>query len=413
MKLTVDLSAGQGLLATSPASVSVLSGDAEVWGADLRGGLRVEKAGVPVLISTSSGCRVELEASLIRVLPQAFPKSWESLSGSLKKGDRVMLLGGVDSGKSSLSLYLLNRAVSSGLRAALVDSDVGQSDVGPPGTIGVLVRDRPVIHPRLEEADHIFFVGDTSPRGHFLQMIVGLREAVSAAYDDGAELVIVNTTGFVSGGAARALKSSKMAIVKPSKVVLMGRTPRFDRHVPPSVRVLSVEPLPQDAGKDHAVRRETRRLMFSEILSRCRPVEISARDVYLLNTMLFSGDPCPEHVDTFSKVLEVPVVYLEECEDAILVIAERRPARSKTLSLSKMLGKEVRVGRVDSYRGLYVGLLNSEGSLSGLGIIADVDFSEGRISLLSQVEEFSGIALGWIRLSPSGEEVGRREVDEP
>jgi len=129
--------------------------------------------------------------------------------------------------------------------------------------------------------------------------------------------------------------------------------------------------------------------------------------------MLFSGDPRPEHVDTFSKVLEVPVVYLEECEDAILVIAERRPTRSKTLSLSKMLGKEVRVGRVDSYRGLYVGLLNSEGSLSGLGIIADVDFSEGRISLLSQVEEFSGIALGWIRLSPSGEEVGRREVDEP
>jgi len=413
LRLTVDLSAGQGLLATSPASISVLSGDAEVWGAGLRGEIRVEKAGVPLLVSTPDSCRIEVEASAAKILPRAFPESWESLSESLERGDRVMLLGGVDSGKSSLSLYLLNRAASSGMRTALIDSDVGQSDVGPPGAIGLMVRDGPILHPRLEEADYIFFVGDTSPRGHFLQMVVGLREAVSAALGEGAELLIVNTTGFISGGAARALKSSKMAIVKPSKVVLMGRTPRFDRHLPPSVRVVSVDPLPQDAGKGLAMRREARRLMFSEVLERCRPVQVSARDVYLLNTMLFSGEPRPEHVDTFSRVLEVPVTYLEECEDAVLVIAERRPVRSKVASLSRIIGKEVRAGRVDSYRGLYVGLLDSEGSLLGLGVILDVDFSEGSINLLAQVEEFSGIAFGWIRLSPSGEEIGRREVDEP
>ena len=61
-----------------------------------------------------------------------------------ERGGTVLLLGATDTGKSVLARELLNRGVRAGKSVALVDADIGQSDIGPPATIGLGIPDAPV-----------------------------------------------------------------------------------------------------------------------------------------------------------------------------------------------------------------------------------------------------------------------------
>src|SRR5947209_10904243 len=49
----------------------------------------------------------------------------------------VVLIGPPDSGKSTFALALANRLAEVGRPAAVIDADVGQSEIGPPGAIGM------------------------------------------------------------------------------------------------------------------------------------------------------------------------------------------------------------------------------------------------------------------------------------
>ena len=68
-----------------------------------------------------------------------------------------------------------------GLRVGLVDTDVGQSQIGPPTTIGVKILFQ---NPDWDtvEADSLYFVGWISPEGHLLQCVTGVRLMVDAAF---------------------------------------------------------------------------------------------------------------------------------------------------------------------------------------------------------------------------------------
>jgi polynucleotide 5'-kinase involved in rRNA processing len=63
---------------------------------------------------------------------------WEGAALRFLKSDgRAMVFGAPDSGKSTLSRYLVYRAFAAGKPAALVDLDLDQSHLGPPATLGL------------------------------------------------------------------------------------------------------------------------------------------------------------------------------------------------------------------------------------------------------------------------------------
>jgi polynucleotide 5'-hydroxyl-kinase GRC3/NOL9 len=66
------------------------------------------------------------------------PKEWYGALEALsqEKGS-VILLGTADAGKSTFSKFLVSQLCKRRLRVALVDADIGQSILGPPGTIGL------------------------------------------------------------------------------------------------------------------------------------------------------------------------------------------------------------------------------------------------------------------------------------
>jgi polynucleotide 5'-hydroxyl-kinase GRC3/NOL9 len=137
----------------------------------------------------------------------------------------TLLLGGLDTGKSIMAQRIVAAGIDSGLLVGLVDADVGQSCVGPPTTVGLrMCRTREdLTRESLGKADQQYFAGSTSPQGHVLPLVVGTRLMVDRARDQGAELVVVDTTGLVTGVYAQVLKYQKVALLQPDLVVGLER----------------------------------------------------------------------------------------------------------------------------------------------------------------------------------------------
>jgi polynucleotide 5'-hydroxyl-kinase GRC3/NOL9 len=137
----------------------------------------------------------------------------------------VLLVGGLDTGKSTLSRMLLRAGVDAGRPSAFVDADVGQKTVGPPATITLkTVRAVGDLEPdALGTADALSFVGSTSPQGHLLPVVTGVVALAQRARDGGADLLVVDSGGLVSGISGQVLKYHKVEMLRPDLVVGLQR----------------------------------------------------------------------------------------------------------------------------------------------------------------------------------------------
>lgn len=134
----------------------------------------------------------------------------------------VMLIGGPDTGKTALALRLLEEALRSGKTAAYVDADVGQTTCGPPACVGLKwVQERSDLD-RLEQADELRFVGSISPDRVVLQQVTATATLAELARAD-VDLVVLDTTGAVSGVVGQTLKFHKMELCRPEVVVALQR----------------------------------------------------------------------------------------------------------------------------------------------------------------------------------------------
>jgi polynucleotide 5'-hydroxyl-kinase GRC3/NOL9 len=137
----------------------------------------------------------------------------------------VVLFGGLDTGKSTLSRALLAAAVEAGRPAAFIDADVGQKTVGPPATVTLKhVREASDLDPQvMAREDALWFVGSTSPEGHLLQVVTAVESLFRMAREAGADLVVVDSSGLVSGIHGQLLKYHKVELLRPDLVVGLQR----------------------------------------------------------------------------------------------------------------------------------------------------------------------------------------------
>lgn len=144
---------------------------------------------------------------------------------AVREKHTVVLVGGLDSGKSTLSLALLRAAIMAGRPSAFIDADVGQKTVGPPATVTLkLVRSVGDLEPDvLAVADAMSFVGSTSPEGHLLPVVTSVATLHAKAREAGADFVVVDTSGLVSGIYGQLLKYHKLELLKPDLVVGLQR----------------------------------------------------------------------------------------------------------------------------------------------------------------------------------------------
>jgi polynucleotide 5'-hydroxyl-kinase GRC3/NOL9 len=173
---------------------------------------------------------------------------------TVERGGTAVAIGGLDSGKTSFCRMCAAVAARLGRTVAYVDSDVGQSAVGPPATIGLkfISRADDLEADRLARADAIYFVGATSPKGHMLPMVIGAQKLVDQARAAGADLILVDTTGFIHGTQGQVLKIAKVEALRPDAVIGFQRGGELEpilggirRTLPPEVDAMPVDPAVQ------------------------------------------------------------------------------------------------------------------------------------------------------------------------
>ncbi len=182
----------------------------------------------------------------------------------------VMLIGAIDTGKTTLGRHLAHDALAAGRSVAFIDADVGATTVGPPACVGLKAlgsaRDLQYLH----AADELRFVGSVHPQGVVLPHVVAAAALVERA-NRGADFVVLDTTGVVGGVVGQTLKYHLMELARPALVIAMqhgtemepiiGMLKRFL-----GARVARAEPLPNHIPLSPVERAEQRIKSFAEAL---------------------------------------------------------------------------------------------------------------------------------------------------
>jgi polynucleotide 5'-hydroxyl-kinase GRC3/NOL9 len=408
----VELQCNEGLLVRTPTTIKVISGDAEVWGVPFEE-IRLPQEAMDLLVTSKHGAKLHITGSNFIKIDHPIPEWWDSILKEIPD-KTVMFIGRVDSGKSSSILYLANKLLLDGTRVSIIDSDIGQSDLGPPGVISSSNLRDPVYQMKLLDPEFMYFIGDKSPRGHLLQVLVGVWEALRNVKE---KTVLINTTGFIDGAAARTLKKLKMELVQPDIVVLIerseGELKHIARNVPTGAKVVTVRSPVRDLPKDREYRSLCRKVLFRRYLEGGSRRLFDLREVRVENTFLFTGNERREYAPFLSELLGSEVIWVEESADMLLILTEGYAERVRVKKLGDLMRKEVKCAPINVYKNLYVGLKFNR-RCSGVGIMESFDPLTGRAEILTRYGgDVDSIIFGFIRLSEDGEELGAREVDSP
>jgi polynucleotide 5'-hydroxyl-kinase GRC3/NOL9 len=225
MNRTVE--SAKTLLVDGPASVLVVSGRVEVFGFSVKDAGRIviregKRLPLAVLETTNFDISLGENASAEEVDGSTIPQSWieslEVLRGFQKKLVIVMVLGKIDSGKTSFCTYLINRLISEKQKVAILDGDLGQSDIGPPCTVAYAFAAKPVTDLYWLRAENAFFVGVTSPSEAVNKTITGIALMKAEILGKAADFVVVNTDGWVEGEEAVKYKSRLAEELNPDVI---------------------------------------------------------------------------------------------------------------------------------------------------------------------------------------------------
>ncbi|GBC69178.1 hypothetical protein HRbin01_00872 [archaeon HR01] len=218
--------AGYTLLLDGPASIRVLKGSASILGCRLRRNrsyLMRPYRRYPVTADEELECEVRLgdDGGLKIVEGDTVGKDWMKLASSLERGCRVLVMGGFDTGKTSLSTLLANR-LSTLSGCAILCLDPGQSYLSPPTTVGGAFLREPVHDLSQLEASAVVPVCSTSAPEAAEMLIRAAGRLVQWVEKMSAPSLVVDVDGWVEGQAAEEAKSRLVELFRPTDVAFLG-----------------------------------------------------------------------------------------------------------------------------------------------------------------------------------------------
>lgn len=143
------------------------------------------------------------------------------VSNGLIQTGTCLILGGSDTGKTTLAEALAKQAASS-QPVGIIDADIGQSHIGPPTTVGWAVVNNSQSNFSQLATGGISFVGDITPAGHLLQLTAAILQCTQQA-SKFAKLIIIDTPGFIYEPVAAALWWTVQRTLKPTLILAVQR----------------------------------------------------------------------------------------------------------------------------------------------------------------------------------------------
>lgn len=285
--------------------------------------------------------------------------SHEVLIADIASEGVSMLIGGLDTGKTTMALQAARQALANGHTPVLVDADVGNSTVGPPGCVGLKVFNSDVDLESVDIPDSLHFVGTIFPARLVLQQVVATAAMAERARSLG-DVVIIDTTAVASGVAGETLKYHKTELCRPDRIVALQRGEEME----PVVGML-------------------RRFLGVEVIT-------TPTDPALMS--LSPDERAGKRVEAFARAFAPP---LGRWKVRPTVFAPTIPAG-------------LNLGRLD---GVLVGVQDSNGACLGLGLL---EHEDDTLRVLTNVGEgMTGLRLGSMKIDPETHEpatVNLREV---
>jgi polynucleotide 5'-hydroxyl-kinase GRC3/NOL9 len=248
----------------------------------------------------------------------------------------TMVIGASDAGKSTLVAHLAAALAAAGHTVAVVDADLGQSDVGPPTTVGLGVIPPGLTYLREAPVIALEFLGVTSPATCMPQTVEATARLVQRARAAGCTRVLVNTSGLVEGPFGRALKRLKIERVAPDLLVVLERGAECEAIVAPYAAARRPAVLRLGAApttrRSAAVRREARHRGLETHLAGATTVTLDLAHVGIR--------AAPSERDPLLLPLD----------------------------------------------GVLVGLATREGETLGLGVVRELDVEQARLTVLTRVD---------------------------
>ncbi|MDK2871874.1 MAG: polynucleotide 5-hydroxyl-kinase [bacterium] len=293
-------------------------------------------------------------------------KLFSVLSGPEKT---ILFLGKVDTGKTTLVTQLANEMFSKGKRVGIIDADPGQSDIGPPGTIGLGFLKSQVT--KLSEIlpEKLAFIGSTSPGGIFLWPTVwGISQLVNFA-SKSADIIIIDSSGLITGRDGYVLAKSKVLTVHPDIVFFVGSAGDYIHLVNEFSLYTRVEVLPSPSGvrvKTYEERKANRIRMWKTYFRDSVEVELSWNNLEIGGFPYFGvGVPLGKEVlHSLSLELGVDVLWAEACNGKYKILTVYPPERLVNPDWDWM--------HIGVLRNTFVGLEGDNG-LIDVGVILDID----------------------------------------
>jgi polynucleotide 5'-hydroxyl-kinase GRC3/NOL9 len=234
------LTSGMVLLARGPVEV-ITGGEASILGKDISNSKIFLGGGRVWPIETRSICDIVLSIPRRKAddlkdfwtsdHQDKGTKIWEEVSYTIFHGmatypKSILITGPTDSGKTSLSTYIINQAIRVGLRPAVIDADIGQGDLAPPSVIGCGIVKKQILDLRELTTQYFAFVGDINPTGYdrlIARLVKRLLNKINSGKEDRSEinLVVINTDGYITGSGLLG----KIAIVNkvhPDIIICLG-----------------------------------------------------------------------------------------------------------------------------------------------------------------------------------------------
>ncbi len=241
-----NLEQGYTLLLKGPAAIRAKKGDAQCLGAPINSEdwtIIEETRQEPIYATddTLLEIRCGSGSSWTLVQESTVPVAWNEAAQVLERQRGVcVIIGEVDSGKSSLCTFLTNKCLDETGRVAVVDADVGQADIGPPTTISSSVLQEPIIGLHKATAETSFFVGDTSP-SLIPDKIVTLATRLKKSIASSADIILVNTDGWLAEFNALRHKQLLLEELQPDLVIALSRSDEIIDPLLDRVKVASLK----------------------------------------------------------------------------------------------------------------------------------------------------------------------------
>jgi len=320
----------------------------------------------------------------------------------LERPAKIMVIGGTDSGKTTLVTFLANKLISRGFKVALLDSDIGQKSILPPATISLTLTSSPFQSPSELKALKNYFVGSITPSSHFGEVVTGVRRLAELG-EELADFVIIDTTGYVEN-AGRDLKRLKAELVKPELIVFLQKESELEELIKSFrrfSRTMSLRVSEKALGYSRSRRRSIRKEKWKAYFQNAQSYTVDLSKYLISGTEMFHGeDITPEEKTLLEKLY------------GLLIFAGWKNRRYTIVGAGSS-PQETDIHYIDFERlsNLLVGFIDQEGFCLGIGILKLINFREKKAEILTPLrqEELRNIVeirFGRIRVREDGEELG-------